>query len=328
MMKPEAVELFKSEVELMFDLGEHPNIGHAIEVFQDPCSFLLVQPYYRGGNLLGLKSRAVGAGVVPTAAWWSSIFSQSLTGLAHMHSREVMHCDIKEPNIMLRTEDLSKPEVVIIDLGVAQCAATQRKVIYGTPGYIPPEVWEGKNWHPESDMFSFGVVVMQMLIGKMGIFVEKTRTYKEVQEATKQRPPPFELMPIEFPGFRSLAQKLLEKDFQARPTAASLLRENWEHWDADRPAETSGSKSCGHLGAARVESIVTAENCVAPEPQTPLRILKAHHGIPTLLHRKGSPAELAARVICRPADPIARFHAVGMAVQAAARFKSSYVCCG
>jgi serine/threonine protein kinase len=226
-MLSETLELLISEASLLFDLGKHPNIGGALNIFQDPISYYLVQPYYRGGNLVGLKKRAVGEGVCPTEVWWSSIFCQCLEGLAHMHSQGVMHCDIKEPNIMLLNEDLQEPGVVIIDLGVAQLAQTERAIIYGTPGYIPPEVWDAKNWLPQSDMFSLGVVVVQMLLGKTGIFTEGTRTHREVMKATSVRNPPLELMPLEFPHFRWLGEKLLAKDFLARPTAASLLVEPW-----------------------------------------------------------------------------------------------------
>jgi len=227
-MQTDTQEFIKAEVELMFELGEHPNIGEAVMVFQDPQSFYLVQPYYRGGNLQALKHRAIGAGVGCTEGWWRSIFVQCLTGLAHMHAQDVMHCDIKEANIMLKDDDLGEPEIVIIDLGVAQRAGTERDIIYGTPGYIPPEVWEAKNWHPQSDMFSLGVVVMQLLIGKMGLLIENTSNFKEMKEATLLREPPFELMPLEFPAFTGLVKKLLAKDYLARPTAEAMLQESWD----------------------------------------------------------------------------------------------------
>jgi serine/threonine protein kinase len=227
-MQKDTLEQMKEEVELMFALGAHRNIGEALQVFQDSLSYYVVQPYYAGGNLVNLKARAVSAGVVPIEEWWANIARQCLKGLAHMHALDVTHCDIKEQNIMVRGEDLWEPEVVIIDLGVAQRGSTQRSIIYGTPGYIPPEVWEAKNWYPQSDMFSLGVVVLQMLIGRMGIFTDDTTTFKDVEEATRCRTPPFELMPVEYPSLKWLAQKLLSKEFQIRPSAKSLLQEPWE----------------------------------------------------------------------------------------------------
>jgi serine/threonine protein kinase len=143
-VQKEAEDQMREEVELMFTLGTHNNIGEALQVFQDDLSYYVVQPYFAGGNLVNLKARAIGAGVVTMEEWWMSLATQCLEGLAHMHARDVMHCDIKEQNIMLRGEDLWEPEVVIIDLGVAQRSSTQRSIIYGTPGYIPPEVWEAK----------------------------------------------------------------------------------------------------------------------------------------------------------------------------------------
>jgi len=233
-IQSDSFEFLKSEAELMFILGEHPQIGEAIEIFQDAHSYFLSMPYYSGGNLLGLKTKAEEAGVVLVEDWWKNILCQCLNGLAYMHAQDVMHCDIKEPNIMLRTGDLQEPDVVIIDLGVAQPATTKRTIIYGTPGYIPPEVWEGKYWYPQSDMFSLGVVVVQAVIGKTGIFTENTRTYKEVFEATRSRPPPFDLMPVEFPALQGVAQQMLLKDFQGRPSASSMLEHPWEATPQER----------------------------------------------------------------------------------------------
>lgn len=129
---------------------------------------------------------------------------------------------------MLRTANLQNPEVVIIDLGIAQDATTTRTIIYGTPGYIPPEVWLSKNWVPLSDMFSLGVVIMQMIIGRTGIFTEGAKTYRQMEEIVGRRTPPFELLPPDLPSLRWCAQKLLLKNLSGRPTAATLLHEPWE----------------------------------------------------------------------------------------------------
>ena len=47
---------------------------------------------------------------------------------------------IEEQNLMVKNTNYLVPEVVLIDFGVAQEANNKRDVIYGTPGYIPPEV--------------------------------------------------------------------------------------------------------------------------------------------------------------------------------------------
>lgn len=129
---------------------------------------------------------------------------------------------------MLRTQDLQNPELVIIDLGIAQNATTKRNVIYGTPGYIPHEVWLSKNWLPQSDMFSLGVVVMQVLLGRTGLFTDGAETFRQMEEVARCRTPAFELLPSHLPSLRWCAQSLLQKNFLARPSADSLLNEPWK----------------------------------------------------------------------------------------------------
>merc|ERR1719446_1908809 len=118
----------------------------------------------------------------------------------------MIHCDIKEPNIMVKTDDHQYPEIVIIDLGVATCMARDG-ALHGTPGYVPPETLETKMWFPVGDLFSFGVVIFQMLTNKVptdsrpfaGIFQEGCSDARDVFAATRSREPPFHLMPPEFP---------------------------------------------------------------------------------------------------------------------------------
>merc|ERR1719440_2057779 len=123
-----------------------------------------------------------------------------------------MHCDIKESNLMLKTAEYHKPEVVIIDFGLLQTAASDVALVSGTPGYIPPEVWETGRWYPGGDMFSMGVVVMQMILKRVpphhnppqkcevlpsGIFTEGASKLRDAALVAKKREPPFESMPLE-----------------------------------------------------------------------------------------------------------------------------------
>merc|ERR1719162_2439613 len=116
-----------------------------------------------------------------------------------------MHCDIKEANIMVRNKDFTKPEVVIIDLGIAtSIKPVNEKKIKGTPGYIPPETWKEQGWFPKGDIFSMGVVCMQLLTDKTpnasdkgppkGLFVEGCSTQTMVMNTTMSRKPPYDLI--------------------------------------------------------------------------------------------------------------------------------------
>merc|ERR1719261_290541 len=68
---------------------------------------------------------------------------------------------------MLRDDDISAPEIVLIDFGLTRAmAADEPGLITGTLGYIPPETWERGHWFPGGDVFSIGVCMLQVLIDK------------------------------------------------------------------------------------------------------------------------------------------------------------------
>jgi len=150
-----------------------------------------------------------------------------------------MHCDIKEPNIMLKTADYVKPEVVLIDFGVSKATTNASGVIGGTPGYMPPETVRTKKWFPRGDIFSMGVTIMQIMTDKIppegartrytpgGIFVEGCLSMEEIMQATQTREPPWELLPREMPGLNRLLRELLKKEMRFRPTAPQVLDNSW-----------------------------------------------------------------------------------------------------
>lgn len=153
---------------------------------------------------------------------------------------------------MLKTANCFEPQVVLIDFGVTQEVDEQRTVIYGTPGYIAPEVWDAKTWGKEGDMFSLGVVMLQLMLDRVpdsgnncGIFVEDTSSYRDVRAATQNREPPFECLPASYPQLGQLARQMLQKDPSLRPSATMMeaeieaLSESWtEIVEASDEAET------------------------------------------------------------------------------------------
>jgi hypothetical protein len=145
---PHGIADLKEEFEAMNNLhNEH--IAKTYEIFQDNAFYYMVNEPYFGGDFTKLRQKATEQGVHITENWWRIIFRQCFEGLRYLHEKAMMHCDIKEPNLMLKTDDYHQPEVVIIDFGIAQEDVCDRQRVCGTPGYIPPETWETKKMVPE-----------------------------------------------------------------------------------------------------------------------------------------------------------------------------------
>jgi serine/threonine protein kinase len=221
----------KDEFETMRRLSCR-RIAHAFEMFQDVDNYYMVNEVYRGGDLTTLKQRSSEQGIQLTQGIWQTVFHQCFEALAFMHEHAMMHCDIKETNIMLRNSSFSVPEVVLIDFGLTRAmAADEPGLITGTLGYIPPETWQKGHWFPGGDVFSTGVCMLQVLIDKtdpdLRVFCRGCKSMKEVKEATTRRKAPFHLMPQDMPGLTALIQRTMEKRMDLRPRAPQVLQDPW-----------------------------------------------------------------------------------------------------
>merc|ERR1711879_349456 len=104
---------------------------------------------YMGGDFSTLRLGCGAQNVSMGENWWRDLARQCFLALEYMHGKALMHCDVKEPNIMLQTNDLHHPHIVLIDLGLATAVIGAGKGFpVGTPGYIPPETWDKNKWYP------------------------------------------------------------------------------------------------------------------------------------------------------------------------------------
>jgi len=205
------------------------HIGHVDELFQDSHFFYMLGDIYSGGDFLTLKERAQRQHVCMSEEWWRRIFFQCFKGLEFMHQQAMIHCDIKEDNLMLKDEHYETPHVMIIDLGVS--VAMARKPTgdcAGTPGYVPPETYDLGKWFPVGDIFSMGVVMVQMVIDPHDVFFSVgCRSIEEIASATFTREPPFEKVPYE--GLEQLCKQCLDKNKDTRPRIPKVLHDPWFH---------------------------------------------------------------------------------------------------
>lgn len=139
----------------------HPNIVTIFEYGEEESVPYIVMEYVQGRELRDyLKERQP----LP-AANAIAVIVQVLQALGHAHANGIVHRDIKPANIIL----LADNQVKVTDFGIARMEAgtgmTQVGMMVGTPGYMSPEQFQGKEADRRSDLFAVGVVLFELLTG-------------------------------------------------------------------------------------------------------------------------------------------------------------------
>jgi len=138
-----------------------PNVLEIQEIFEDQKAFYVVMPKCSGGELYDFLIEEVD---VPLKEC-KRIIQEILVSLSDIHSKGLIHRDVKPENIMF---DKVKT-VKLIDFDTCRSShpnAPKPKYIQGTPGYIAPEVLiDGPS--PKSDLFAVGVILFILMTGEM-----------------------------------------------------------------------------------------------------------------------------------------------------------------
>ena len=161
---PGIKERFLREARSMAALND-PHIIQIYFIGEDEGQTFFVMEFVDGESLSSLLKRE--HQLKPDQA--AKVIYQTALGLATAHDRGVIHRDIKPGNIMID----SRGNVKIADFGIALSSADISKKLtstgefVGTPGYLSPEVCLGKIVDQRSDIFSLGIVLFEMLAGRM-----------------------------------------------------------------------------------------------------------------------------------------------------------------
>ena len=92
---------------------------------------------------------------------------QLVAGVAEAHRNGVIHGDIKSNNVILTKSSDGSLRAVITDFGLARMQGAASKGVWGTPGYMAPELWYGDPPSVASDLYALGVVIFEMATGKL-----------------------------------------------------------------------------------------------------------------------------------------------------------------
>lgn len=216
---PDQQQRFMREVSCSSKLS-HPNIVQVYEYGALPDGTLyLVMEFVGGDNLEGIIKRYAPLNF----DYATGIVLQVLDALSEAHKHAIIHRDLKPANMMIQHQGKGRPDTVkLLDFGIAKAfdgtqpdltrQFFQNSVGFGTPQYMPPEQFFGKNLGPHSDLYAIGLVYYELLTGSQA-FSGKTLS-EIIQRQLKEFPnipSPFNDGPL-----NDVFRKALAKDVSMR----------------------------------------------------------------------------------------------------------------
>lgn len=175
----------------------HPSIVNIFDVCEEDNKYFIVMEYIDGNTLKKILEEQ--GSIKPF--WAVHIACELAAALQHAHNRNIIHCDIKPHNILINKNMTPK----IADFGIARMVTSQTMVytssVIGSVHYLSPEQAGGAPVTAQSDIYSLGVVLYEMLTGHVP-FDGKTAVAVAMMHLDKM-PPPLQ-------GFDPELQKMLQ----------------------------------------------------------------------------------------------------------------------
>lgn len=197
----------------------HPNIVSVYDVGVDGNLYYIVMELIKGKTLKEIITEEKG----PLPWKWSvNIASQIASALETAHKNHIIHRDIKPHNIIITEDGVAK----VTDFGIAKAVSNSTITAFGTTigsvHYFSPEHARGGFTDEKSDLYSLGVVMYEMLTGKVPFDADTAVSIalKHMQEEAK---PPIELNPNIPSAVNDIIMKALRKDTNLRYQNATAM---------------------------------------------------------------------------------------------------------
>lgn len=160
---PAFQEHFRQEARAAANLS-HANIATVHDFGFDRGRLFIIMEFVPGSDLKNLLAKKGNMSVESAL----NLMIQACAGVGYAHKNGLVHCDIKPQNLLITPDN----QVKMVDFGIARALASihpeeKTDIVWGSPHYFSPEQAAGKAPSPASDVYSLGVIMYEMLTGKL-----------------------------------------------------------------------------------------------------------------------------------------------------------------
>ena len=273
---PEFIRRFEREAQTVANLN-HP---HILKVFdfgnQDGLIYLVME--LQAGGSLAARLKANGKLSAEEVARY---LDQIGAALDHAHGRGVIHRDLKPQNVLLDQDN----NAILSDFGIARIAGDMTRMTgsgmaMGTPAYMAPEQWYGRDVDARTDVYALTVMTYELLTGALP-FTGDTPPALMYQHLNEQPPPIRRLRP----DLPQSVEKVLIKGMAKRPEAR--FQSASEFASAFREALSGKTPKGVDIAAARrpmtpQQGTATKVSVPVPQPRKPRRVQSVLIGLSLL----------------------------------------------
>ncbi len=216
----------KNEIDILKKL-DHPNIVKIIEFYSTPKAYYIITDFCSCGELYNQIKHQY------TENQLAVLFYQVFSGLNYLHSKNIVHRDLKLENILISEIEKDKETnekyfwVKIIDFGTAKIFEKNKneKAVVGSSYYIAPEVLH-KNYNEKCDTWSVGVILYMLIVGRAPFDGQNDEEILENIEKGEFNSHHKKLLNSSF-EVQDLVKKLLEVNVKKRLSSSDALKHSW-----------------------------------------------------------------------------------------------------